>query len=247
MFGSLFSDRQNALVWSFFVPKHIGIAAVSPEGSSFCYRMLGRKCSDIAERERRPTITLHNLPFSSYVESLNSGDWKSIADYLRETARALATAGAHFCILPDNVCHHALPSAETGSPIPWINMIELVAASLQSRGCKHVGLVGTRFVTHGSTYQIALGLRGMHLHVPPKEQAEAIDRIIFEEAIFNRVNKKSKATVLAAIAQLQQRGCEALILGTTEGSLLISPEESPLPLIDPLEVLVDRAIAHAME
>lgn len=227
------------------MPKHIGIAAVSPEGSAICYRMLGRRAADIPDASARPTITLHNRPFSTYVEALERGDWVSIADSLRESARALAAAGAHFCVLPDNVCHHALPLAETGSPIPWLNMIDLVARSLQERGCKHVGLIGTRYVTYGSTYQIALGLRGMHLHVPPKEEADNIDRLIFTEAVFNRVTRDSRAAVRETASRLKDRGCEALILGTTEGSLLLLPDESPLPIIDPLEVLVDAAIGHA--
>jgi aspartate racemase len=229
------------------LPKHIGIAAVSPEGSAICYRMLGRRASDIQVAAARPAITLHNRPFSTYVESLERGDWVSIADSLRDSAKALAAAGASFCILPDNVCHHALPLAETGSPIPWLNMIDLVAQSLQARGCKHIGLIGTRYVTYGSTYQIALGLRGMHLHVPPKEEADNIDRLIFTEAVFNRVSPQSRASVRESVSRLKDRGCEALILGTTEGSLLLPEGDSPLPIVDPLEVLVDAAIGHAAD
>jgi aspartate racemase len=229
------------------LPKHIGIAAVSPEGSSFCYRALGRRASEIAEPSRRPTITLHNRPFSTYVEALERNDWVSIADNLRESASALAKCGAEFCILPDNVCHHALPHAETNSPIPWLNMIDLVAISLQSRGCKHVGLIGTRYVTYGSTYQTALGLRGMHLHVPEKEAAEGIDRLIFSEAIYNRVSRQSRASVIDVVRKLQDRGCEAVILGMTEGSLLLPAEDSPIPVIDPLDILVDAAVRKACE
>jgi aspartate racemase len=228
------------------VPKHIGIAAVSPEGSAICYRQIGRRASEIESPERRPLITLHNRPFSSYVEAIHRQDWTLMADMLRESAAVLHEAGADFCVLPDNVAHHALPMAETGSPIPWLNMIDLVAEAIQSNGCKTVGLIGTRFVTYGSTYQTVLGLRGMHLHVPPENDADDIDRIIFTEAVLGRVRRDSRDRVIGAIQRLADRGCEAVILGATEASLLFAVEESPLPTFDPVELLAEAAIRHAL-
>lgn len=227
------------------MPKHIGIVAVSPEGSAFCYRQIGRRASEIEIPEHRPLITLHNRPFSSYVEALNRGDWPAIAQMLSQSASVLAGAGADFCVLPDNVAHHALPMAEATSPIPWLSMIDLVAEAIQSNGCRKVGLIGTKFVTYGSTYQTVLGLRGMHLHVPPEEEANEIDRIIFSEAIYGRVRRESRDKVVAAISGLASRGCEAVILGTTEASLLFAVEESPLPAFDPVELLAEAAIRHA--
>lgn len=228
------------------MPKNIGIVAVSPEGSANCYRLIGRRCSDITDPAQRPAVLLHNKPLSTYVEALNRGDWPRVAALLRESANALSHAGADFCVLPDNVCHHALPMAEAGSPIPWLNMIDLVADALKHSGCKSVGLIGTRYVTYGSTYQIALGLRGMHLHVPPEDETAAIDHIIFDEAVHNRVRAASRDQVLGAVRNLKDRGCEALILGATEAGMLLSSAESPIPLFDPVELLADAAIYHAL-
>lgn len=228
------------------MPKNIGIVAVSPEGSANCYRIIGRRCSDISDPAQRPSVLLHNRPLSTYVEALNRGDWPRVAELLRESASALLHAGADFCVLPDNVCHHALPMAESGSPIPWLNMINLVADALKNSGCRSVGLIGTRFVTYGSTYQIALGLRGMHLHVPPDDETTAIDHILFDEAVHNRVRPASRERVLNSVKSLKDRGCEALILGATEAGMLVDATESPLPLFDPVELLADAAIYHAL-
>lgn len=228
------------------MPKHIGIVAVSPEGSANCYRLIGRRCSDIRDPSNRPTVSLHNRPLSTYVEALAASDWGTIARLLRESCMALHASGADFCVLPDNVCHHALPMVEAASPIPWLNMIDLVADALKASGCSSVGLIGTHYVTYGSTYQIALGLRGMHLHVPPKEETALIDRIIFDEAVHNRVRPESRARVLESIGALRDRGCQALILGATEASMLVNASESPLPLFDPVELLVDAALYHAL-
>lgn len=228
------------------MPRHIGIVAVSPEGSSFCYRMIGRLASEIQDAARRPMITLHNQPFSSYVEALERGDWNAIGDLLRDSSEALARAGADFCVLPDNVAHHALPLVEGRCALPWLNMIELVAEAVHTNQCRTVGLIGTKYVMNGSTYQSALGLKGIHLFVPEAEEGAAIDRIIFTEAVYGRVRAESRQLVRESIARLAGRGCDAVILGTTEASLLMAVEDSPLPLFDPVELLANAAVQHAL-
>jgi aspartate racemase len=228
------------------VPKHIGIVAASPEGSAFCYRRVGRRASEIPDPARRPSITLHNRPFSTFVEHLREGDWSSIATLLADSAHALHLAGAEFCILPDNALHHAVPLAEPNSPIPWLSMIDLVADAVHRDGCRTLGMIGTRFVTYGSTYQTALGLRGMKLLVPDDEDVEGINTIIFREAVLGAVRQESRTRVLDAIAKLADRGCDALILGCSEATLLMSPEESPLPVVDPVELLAEAAVRYAV-
>ena len=84
------------------MPRHIGIVAASPEGSAFCYRKIGRRASEIEDPLLRPLVSLHNRPFSTYLEHLSNGAWENIAELLLDSAHTLATAGADFCVLPDN-------------------------------------------------------------------------------------------------------------------------------------------------
>ncbi len=229
------------------MPKHIGIAAVSPEGSAFCYRLIGRRASEIARAEHRPLVSLHNRPFSSYVEAIHRGEWERVAQLLVESAHALHAAGADFCVLPDNVAHHVLPMVEAQSPLPWLSMIDLVAEAVLATGHQTIGLIGTRLVMSGSTYQTALGLRGIHLLVPDEHQCDEIDAVIFREAIFGRVRPESRAMIREAVEGLGKRGCGTLILGCSEANLLMGEASSPLPAIDPVELLADAAVAHALE
>lgn len=227
--------------------KHIGIVGVSPEGSSICYRTIGRRASEIADPSQRPAITLHNLPFSSYVEAIKADDWPTVGAMLRQSAEVLKQAGADFCVLPDNATHHALQLAEAGSPLPWMNMITLVADAVEANQCKHVGLIGTKYVTFGSTYQTMLGLRKIKLHVPDEDDAIAIDRIIFGEAIYGRVRPESIELVNTVIDKLSDRGCEAMILGASEATNMLNTNNLKLPLFDPVELLAEAAVANALQ
>ncbi len=228
------------------MPKHIGIIGVSPEGSSICYRMIGRRASEIEKPEHRPSVTLHNRPFSNYISMIKAGDWEGVAEQLAKSVEILEGAGCEFCILPDNVSHYALPMAQARSPLPIVNMIELVADAIESNGCREIGLIGTKYVTFGSTYQTLLGLRGIKLHVPTDGDADAIDRIIFTEAVYGSVRERSVDVVAGVMDRLKGKGAEAVVLGASEASLLLSGAMLPLPLFDPIELLAEHAIAHAL-
>lgn len=162
------------------------------------------------------------------------------------SARVLADVGCDFCVLPDNVTHHALPLAEANSPIPWVNMIDLVADAVKANGCRNVGLIGTRIMTFGSTYQTALGLRGMKLLVPDEPDVNIVDSIIFNEAIYGHVCVESSRRVSSIVHGLGQQGCDAVILGSSEASIMLKVEDSPLPLFDPVELLAEAAVNRAL-
>lgn len=226
------------------MPKHIGIIAVSPEGSSLCYRLIGRDISAIEDPTRRPLVTLHNQPFLTYVDALRRDAWEEIGHLLSESARVLADAGADFAVVPDNVAHHALPLAEATSPIPLLNMIELVAEHAKSRSYQSVGLIGTKYVMYGATYQTALGLRGIPLYVPDETEANAIDTIIFSEAVYGSVSETSERIIRGAVDGLRNRGCEALVLGSSEPGLALRGLEG-IEMVDPLRLLARRAVEFA--
>ncbi|MEM9082782.1 MAG: aspartate/glutamate racemase family protein, partial [Planctomycetota bacterium] len=136
---------------------------MTAEGAAECYRRISRLSAKIDGAEQRPHITLHHAPVSNFMELLNAEDWNGISDMIRHSAKILRTAGADFCILPDNTAHHALPMAEVESPLPFLNMVDIVAQTALEDGHSTVGIVGTSYVTRSSTYQATLGLRGLHI------------------------------------------------------------------------------------
>jgi len=199
----------------------------------------------IADPSQRPRITLHNRPFSDYLDAIYRDDWEAIGDLLLASAQSLADAGADFLILPDNVAHHALHYVESRSPLPWVSMIDLVAEAISKDSRKAVGVVGTKLVMHGSTYQTVLGLKGIAVHAPQEEDAAAIDKIIFGELVHGKVTSASRKTFQDAINRLADRGCEGVILASTEAPLLVDDQTSSLPTYDPVDLLTEGVLEMA--
>ncbi len=228
------------------MPKHIGIAAVSPEGSALCYRDIFRyACKRLGERGH-PLVTLHNTPFEQYITAVYRDDWQTIGELLAGSAKVLAAAGAEFVIVPDNLMQHGVPLAESISPIPWLTMTDLVTEAVLADGRKKVGVIGTKLVMFGSTYQANLGLKGIRCGVPDEADADIVDTIIFKELVVGSVRPESICRLLSVIERLKDRGCEAVILASTEVPLAISCENCPLPVYDSTQLLAEGAVRVAL-
>lgn len=226
--------------------RHIGIAAVSPEGAAVFYSQLSRHLSRLLASDQHPRITIHNEPLATYIDAIRKDDWHGVGELLRRSAESLARCGAEFCLSPDNIVQHAAHLAESGSPIPWLTMTDLVAQAVGNDGRRTVGVIGTKMVTTSSTYQTHLGVRGIHVLPPEPEEAELLDRIIFGELLYGHIRPESRQAVLGIILHLQERGCEAVILACSEAPLLITPEMSSLPVYDAASILAESAVRRSM-
>lgn len=192
-----------------------------------------------------PRMTLHNEPFDSYLQAALKSDWHKVGELLRRTADVLAAAGAEFCISPDNLMQNGVHLAEVGSKIPWLNMTDAVAEAVARDQRKRVGLIGTKLVTYGSSYQTHLGMKGVELFVPTEEQASEIDAIIFRELVKGVVRPASRQRMIEVICSLADRGCEGVILGCTEAPLVVTAETAPLPVYDSTTVLAEAALRYS--
>lgn len=226
--------------------KHIGIVAVSPEGSALCYRDIFRYADQCLGQHGHPLVSLHNLPLDTYVAAAVKDDWETVGSMLAASANILAKAGADFVIVPDNLMQHGVHLAEHRCPLPWLTMTELVTEAVLADGRKMIGLIGTKMVSYGSTYQTALGLKGVQVLVPDPEEADEIDGIIFRELVRGVVKPNSTLRLLRVLDRLKTLGCEGVILASTEIPLSVTGENSPLHVYDSTQLLAQGAVRCAL-
>lgn len=225
--------------------KHIGIVGVSPEGAALFYRQISRQAARLLPPNEHPRVSIHNEPLSLYIDAIRQNDWHAVGRLLRRSADILARCGAEFCLSPDNAVQHGVHLAEVGCPIPWLTMTDLVARAVESDKRRIVGLIGTRFVTGGSTYQTHLGMRGIQVLPPDPQDAETLDQIIFGELIYGHIRPESRQAVLDTINRLAGRGCEGVILGCSEAPLVVTADTSPIPVYDAADILAEGALKYA--
>ena len=226
--------------------KQIGIVGVSPEGASLCYQQLFRHAAVMLEPHMHPVVSVHNIPLAQYVDAVRRDDWRQVAILMRDSAERLASIGVEFCFTPDNAVQHAVQLAEVSCPIPWLKMTNAVADRIEADKRKVIGVIGTKYVTSGSAYQTDLGVKGIKLVRPNTEDSELLNGIIFDELVFGIVRDESRDAILKVIDRLADKGCEGVILGCSEAPLMVTGENSSLPIYNASDIMAEQAVRFAM-
>ena len=225
---------------------HIGIVACSSEGAALCYRTI---CSEAARHlgeHAHPEITLHGLSLADYVACLRKGDLRGVADLMLESAMKLKQVGADFLICPDNTIHAAFPHLVDRSPLPWLHIAEVVAEEARVRELRCVGLLGTKWLVNCDVYPQAFAKAKIDYLRPGADEVDEIDRIIMNELVNDRHVPESVVYFQKTIERLKDLGCDGVLLGCTEIPLIISHENSTLPILDSTRLLAHAAVRRAI-
>jgi aspartate racemase len=218
---------------------HIGIVASSAEGAALCYRTICVEGADLLGPYNHPEVSMHGHPFIQYKNC--------IAELMLSSAEKLARAGADFLIAPVNTVHQAFDLVEHRSPRPWLHIAVEVANEAKRHGYKRLGVLGTRSLMDGPVYRDTLKAAGIEHRVPAADHRERIHRIIFDELVQGTFLPRTQAYFTEVIGALKDEGCDAVALACTEIPLLMTQEQSPLPMLDSTRILARAALLKAAE
>ncbi len=189
---------------------------------------------------------MHTPSLADYVACLDAGDWDGVGALMLASAEKLAAAGADFLICPDNTIHQAFGPVEAHSPLPWLHIVDGVAAAAEEQGFRKLALTGTQWLVDGPVYPDKLAARGLECVRPSAEERAEMNRIIMQELVNSTFKPESTAYFQTAIEGLKSQGCDAVILGCTEIPLIINDDNSALPTLDSTRLLARAALQHAL-
>lgn len=191
-------------------------------------------------------VVLYSVDFHDIERLQSSGDWDAAGALLADAARTLETAGADFVLLCTNTMHKVAPAIEAAIRIPLLHIADATAAVARAAGFTTVGLLGTRFTMEQDFYTGRLRDHGLHALVPEPQDREIVHRIIYEELCLGKVIVESRAECRRIMADLVERGAQAIILGCTEISLLVGEVDAAVPLLDTTEIHAQQAVDRAL-
>jgi aspartate racemase len=186
-----------------------------------------------------PEISMHTPSLAEYVRFLEHDDWAGVGALMLASAKVLERAGADFLICPDNTIHQALPYIEAESPLPWLHIADAVTDDAAQRGFVRPGLTGTRWLVNSTVYP--------NDYVRPSlADRDELNRIIMDELVHGVFKPESVASLQNVINHLRDDGCDSVVLGCTELSLVIDKGNSPLPVLDTTRLLARAALRQAV-
>lgn len=225
---------------------HIGILAHSAEGATLCYRTCWLEGIARMGPHDHPEITLTGIAMHHALPAWEAMDLGALRALFYADAEKLAAAGADFFVLPDNTAHIALEAPGEDFPIPALHIGEVVAEEAMLCGYKKIAILGTEWTMTGPVYPGAFARWGLEWKVPDEADRGEIHRIIFDELCLGEIRGESRDIYLKIIDRLAARGCDAAALVCTEIPLLVTPEVSPIPVLDSTRLLARAAVEVAL-
>lgn len=228
--------------------KTIGIiGGMSWESSAEYYRLANHYVKARLGGHHSARTLLLSVDFAQIEALQQEGAWSELAALMSQAARQLERGGADIIVLATNTMHRVYEAIEGALTVPFLHIADATGAALQAAGIERVGLLGTRYTMEHPFYAERLQARyGLTTRVPPSNDRAEIHRIIYDELCHGIVTERSRARFREAIARLQDDGAQAVILGCTEITLLIKPEDSPLPVFDTTALHVAAAVDWAI-
>ncbi|WP_207885153.1 aspartate/glutamate racemase family protein [Pseudomonas sp. 30_B] len=228
--------------------KTIGlIGGMSWESTIPYYRQINQTIKERLGGLHSAKIVLYSVDFHEIERLQHAGDWDAAGRLLAEAARSLRAAGADFLVLCTNTMHKVAPAIEAAVDIPLLHIADPTAEAIRAAGVTRVGLLGTRFTMEQAFYKDRLQEKyDLQVLTPSDEERQVVHRIIYEELCLGQIRDESRDAYRRIIASLVARGAQAVILGCTEISLLVGPQDASVPLFDTTAIHARQAAERAL-
>ncbi|MFB4353370.1 aspartate/glutamate racemase family protein [Microbacterium sp. LS_15] len=222
------------------------LGGMSWESSLEWYRLANERVRERLGGHHSARIVLDSVDFAEIEAMQARGDWDAAGDLLADRARALESAGAELLVLCTNTMHLVAERIEDAVGIPFLHIADVAAEAVTRAGLSTVGLLGTAFTMEQPFYRERLAAHGIRTLVPDADDRRAVHAIIYDELVQGEIREESRQRYREVVGRLVAEGAEGIILGCTEIELLVSADDSPVPVFPTtalhVEVAVDRAL-----
>ncbi|AFY85941.1 aspartate/glutamate racemase family protein [Chroococcidiopsis thermalis] len=229
--------------------KTIGIlGGMSSQATAEYYRLINAGINQVRGGWNAAELLICSVNFANIEAFVRREQWDDAANYLVDKALKLEQAGADFIVMATNTLHRVAPQIEAAIEIPLIHIVDVTAAEIRQQGITKVGILGTKPVMQADFYRDRFKLHGIELIAPSDRQCQIIDTIIFDELVHRSIQDESRQIYIEIMQDLGDRGAQVMVLGCTEISLLVEPEDFPdLPLFDTTALHCQKAVNLALE
>jgi aspartate racemase len=226
--------------------KHIGIVDITTVGACICANEIVNEYIKRNKTEMHPEFTIHSFPLAVYKQLVLSKDWVGLSNVILLSIDKLYRVGCEFIIIPSNTPHYAIKNILERTPIPVLNMIEVVSDECVTRGYKKVAVLGTKTTMQGGLYTEYLNNKNIAATIPDEEGCDLINSLIYDYIIPLKEDRKIFATMIADTV-IQNLDCDAIILACTELPDVYNEENLLRPVVDTTRLIAHRAIEFSIK
>jgi aspartate racemase len=224
------------------------LGGMSWESTAEYYRIVNEAVRARLGGQHSAKTLLYSVDFHDVERLQREGRWDEADALMVECARRLERGGADFLVICTNTMHRSAPAVERAVGLPLLHIADATAERVKGAGVKRLGLLATRFTMEQDFYKGRLAERhGLEVLVPEEEDRRLIHAVIYDELSRGRIRAESRREYLRVMDGLAARGAEAVLLGCTEITLLVKPEDTNLRLFDTTRIHAEEAVTLALQ
>lgn len=224
--------------------KKIGlVGGTGPESTLMYYKELNTRIDQMTNGKAMPDLAIESVDFRKAWAYVSNGENDKLADYLSEKVSCLKSTGCEVISLTAGTMHLVINEIEKKTGVSLVSIPKAVADEAVIKGYTKVGLLGTIFTMEQDYMKKDLIDAGIEVCIPNKEDRELVAKHIFEELELGIVKEETLKEFQDLILKMQnEQGIQAVILGCTELPLLLNEKNSPLPVLDSVEIHIKKLI-----
>ncbi|WP_369311382.1 aspartate/glutamate racemase family protein [Providencia rettgeri] len=228
--------------------KTIGlIGGMSWESTLLYYQQINESVKQHLGGLHSAKIVLYSVDFAEIEQYQAHGQWDLAAHCLADAGKRLKLAGADFLVLCTNTMHKVANEIGSQAQLPLLHIADATGERIVQSGLKRIGLLGTAFTMEQPFYKERL-VDQFELEVltPNSHDRKIIHDIIYNELCLGKINNSSKKEYQRIMASLVQQGAEGIILGCTEITLLVGPDDTTAKVFDTTAIHAEKAVEIAL-
>lgn len=199
---------------------HIGlIVGIGPAATDY-YRHL---ISALAGAGLNLSLTMAHADTPTLLRNQTEGNVGAQVEIYRHLTNRLRRAGVEQVAVTSIAGHFCIEAFKLVSPVPVIDLLEVVKAEVKQRGFKRVGLLGTRVVMESHFYGV---LDGVEVIPPAGDLLEVHNAYIAMASAGVATPEHREVFMQAGKTLVSAFGCESVLLAGTDLALVFKKDTS---------------------
>ncbi|MFX1414023.1 MAG: aspartate/glutamate racemase family protein [Promethearchaeota archaeon] len=219
------------------------LGGMSYESTLKYYQLFLEKYYEKEQNYSYPEIVIFSLNFQRVIDYELGGKLEEYINYLMEGINFLQNAGVGFILMAANSPHAVYEDLKKRTEVPILSIVKAAAEQARKDDMNKLLLLGIKFTMQSAFYKDEFRKFGMDVITPSNHEQDEIDKIIFDELVIGFFKQKSKQKLLDIIHKYEVDG---VILGCTELPLILQQKDTPLKLLDTIDIHVEYALNYYM-
>ena len=216
------------------------LGGLGPMSSAYFYELITAHTKASRDQDHIDIILSSNASTPDRTAYIMKQSTESPLPYMVADAKRLEIYGADAIVIPCNTAHYFLDEVRSSVSVPVPSIIEETSMYLKKANVKKAGIMATEGTVSSLSYQKKLDAVGLECAVPDEKYQRYLHEIIYDDV---KSGAEPDLDKFYAVAEhLASKGCDRMILGCTELSLIKRIIGNDERFTDSLEVLAHKAI-----